>query len=279
MSQAAGWYYYFHTAGGKVVCQDPSSDCCKVLPPSLSQSNSHWSNPADSAETPGGPAWLEKLTKWLTTLEELQVRPWLCFPHEELCSQGRPLGVVLCLPGGGECGHCVCVCVCVHAPACALSCLTLWNPMDCSSPGFSVHRIFQARILEWVTISCSRGSSHPRDWTCVSCVCCIWQADSLPFTPWDACGHCVGRSFTFLMWSVLVSVVEGICFSLAPVLQDFLSHVLSNSSCYLFLWCGEEIRKDLSWWCHLLFIGSKIWFLYIVFCYWILFFWFILTIC
>ena len=37
--------------------------------------------------------------------------------------------------------------------------------MDCSLPGFSVHGIFQARILEWVAISFSRRSSRPRDWT------------------------------------------------------------------------------------------------------------------
>ena len=56
--------------------------------------------------------------------------------------------------------------VCVHAQ----SCLTLWNPMDCSLPGSSVHRVFQARILEWVAIFSSRGSSWPRDWTNVSCI-------------------------------------------------------------------------------------------------------------
>ena len=48
------------------------------------------------------------------------------------------------------------------------SCPTLWNPVDCSLPGFSVHGILQARILEWVTISLSRGSSRPRDRTQVS---------------------------------------------------------------------------------------------------------------
>ena len=41
--------------------------------------------------------------------------------------------------------------------------------MDCSPPGSSVHEIFQARILEWVAISFSRGSPQPRDWTQVSC--------------------------------------------------------------------------------------------------------------
>ena len=40
---------------------------------------------------------------------------------------------------------------------------TLCDPVDCSPPGSSAHRILQARILEWVAISFSRGSSRPRD--------------------------------------------------------------------------------------------------------------------
>ena len=48
-------------------------------------------------------------------------------------------------------------------------CPTVCDLMDCSLPGFSVHGIFQARILEWVAIPFSRGSSQPRDWTWVSC--------------------------------------------------------------------------------------------------------------
>ena len=40
-------------------------------------------------------------------------------------------------------------------------CLTLCDPMDCILPGSSVHEIFQARKLEWVAISSSRGSSQP----------------------------------------------------------------------------------------------------------------------
>ena len=50
----------------------------------------------------------------------------------------------------------------------AHSCLTLCSPVDCSPPGSSVHGILQARILEWVAISFSRGSSQPRDRTQVS---------------------------------------------------------------------------------------------------------------
>ena len=56
---------------------------------------------------------------------------------------------------------CVCVCVCVHAHTHVLkqSCPTLCNPKDYSLSGFSVHGILQARILEWVAISSSNGSS------------------------------------------------------------------------------------------------------------------------
>ena len=45
----------------------------------------------------------------------------------------------------------------------AQSCPTLCDPMECSLPGSSVHGILQARVLEWVAISFSRGSSRPRD--------------------------------------------------------------------------------------------------------------------
>ena len=52
----------------------------------------------------------------------------------------------------------------------AQSCLTLCNPTDCRLPGSCVHGILQARILEWVAISFSRGSSWPKNWTQVSCI-------------------------------------------------------------------------------------------------------------
>ena len=48
--------------------------------------------------------------------------------------------------------------------------LIFCNSMDCSPPGSSAHGIFQRRRLEWVAISCCRGSSRPRDPTCISCV-------------------------------------------------------------------------------------------------------------
>ena len=52
-------------------------------------------------------------------------------------------------------------------------CPTLSDPMDCSLPDSSVHGILQARILEWATMASSRGSSQPRNQTCVSCSSCI----------------------------------------------------------------------------------------------------------
>ena len=52
----------------------------------------------------------------------------------------------------------------------AQSCPTLCDPMDCSLPGSSVHGILQARMLEWVAIFFSGGSSSPRDRTWVSSI-------------------------------------------------------------------------------------------------------------
>ena len=53
------------------------------------------------------------------------------------------------------------------------SCPTLCDPMDCSPPISSIHGVLQARILEWVAIFLFRGSSQPRDRTCLSHSSCI----------------------------------------------------------------------------------------------------------
>ena len=69
---------------------------------------------------------------------------------------------------------------------CVLShfcCVWLCAPMDCSPPGSSVQRVLQARILEWVAMSSSRGSSQPRDRTNISLSLLHWQARSLPLEP------------------------------------------------------------------------------------------------
>ena len=60
-------------------------------------------------------------------------------------------------------------------------CPTLW---DCGPPGSSVHGILQARILEWVAMPSSRGSSWPRDWTHIFCtadrICTVWVTRVVP---------------------------------------------------------------------------------------------------
>ena len=60
----------------------------------------------------------------------------------------------------------------MHAKSLQL-CPTLNDPMDCSLPGSSVHGILQARILEWVAMPSSRGSSQSRDQIHISYVSCI----------------------------------------------------------------------------------------------------------
>ena len=74
----------------------------------------------------------------------------------------------------------------------AWSYLSLCNPMDCSSPGSSVHEILQARILEWVAMPSSRESSWPRDWIRVSCTgrqilyhWATWEAQGVLYIPWN----------------------------------------------------------------------------------------------
>ena len=69
-----------------------------------------------------------------------------------------------------------------------------WDPLDCSLPGSSVQGIFQARILDWVAISFSRGSSWPRDWTCFSCV-----AEAF-LTTWSPSGEFGGEWIHAYLW-------------------------------------------------------------------------------
>ena len=58
----------------------------------------------------------------------------------------------------------------------AQSCLTLCDLMDCSPPVFSVHGILQTRILEWVAIPFSKGSSRPRNGTFTSYMSPAWTS-------------------------------------------------------------------------------------------------------
>ena len=65
---------------------------------------------------------------------------------------------------------------------------------NCSLPGFSVHGIFQARILEWVAISYSRGSFQPRDGNCVSCISCTGMHILYYWAIWDCLAAAAAKS-------------------------------------------------------------------------------------
>ena len=76
--------------------------------------------------------------------------------------------------GWGSTGvsHTLCLWILVLSAKLLQLCPTLCNPMDCSLPGFSVHGILQAWILEWVAISFAREKTGLKDWTHVSYVSC-----------------------------------------------------------------------------------------------------------
>ena len=77
--------------------------------------------------------------------------------------------------------------------------------MDCSLPGFSVHGIFQARVLEWGAIPFSRGSSRPRDQTRVSHIAgkrfALWAT-----TEYTEEGNSNGNIISHILFSYLILV-------------------------------------------------------------------------
>ena len=83
------------------------------------------------------------------------------------------------------CWCCPCLVATLHS--------TLCDPMDWSRPGSSVHEISLARILEWVAISFSKGSSWPRDWTHISFtarqVLCHWATRVKQYVQWKCSNH------------------------------------------------------------------------------------------
>ena len=103
------------------------------------------------------------------------------------CSSLMPAHALLYL---GRAFHCVLA---------TQACLTLCDPMDCSPPGSSVHGILQARILEWVTISFSRGSSWPRDRTWVSCTASGFLTFWATYSPWNYPGQNTGVGYLSLL--------------------------------------------------------------------------------
>ena len=112
----------------------------------------------------------------------------------------------------------------------AKSCPTLWDPMDFSPPGSSVHGILQARILEWVAIFSSRGSSWPRDWAPVSCTSrpvlyhwATWEAKDLPIITLFGC--------TWVLEAEIATIEMWRCSLICPGSQEVLG---SKSACVWF---------------------------------------------
>ena len=115
------------------------------------------------------------------------------------------------------------------------------DPMDCSLPGSSVHEILQARILEWVAVSFSRGSSPPRDGTCISYVFCIGRRVLYYSITWEAQDNTyifIAETFTQLYTLYYPQNNSGRIASLFPLTDDklrftdgrsiFQSHLLRN---------------------------------------------------
>ena len=118
------------------------------------------------------------------------------------------------------------------------SCPALWNPMDCSPPGSSVHGILQAGLLEWIAISFSSQSSWPRDQTHVSCICCF-AVDSLSSEPLGKSMRPRGLIISSLIWFLFQTntLVFPIYFSPHFVLSHDILELSLFSSCISFLKC------------------------------------------
>ena len=118
------------------------------------------------------------------------------------------------------------------------SCPTLCDPMGYGLPGSSVHGIFQARILEWVAISFSRGSSWPRDRTQVSCIAgrcfTLWATREVlqPTIPLLLKG--------LFMWQVLSCVIS---------IQAFIHPLKLHWNIYWVLQhTGGQEKIPIEWW-------------------------------
>ena len=83
------------------------------------------------------------------------------------------------------------------------------RPMDCSPLGSSVHRILQTRILEWVAVPFSRGSSWPRDQTHISAIFCIAGRFFTHSAPWEAQTHSRGLKLSNEWVKECVSFQQG----------------------------------------------------------------------
>ena len=119
--------------------------------------------------------------------------------------------------------------------------LTLFNPVDCSSPGSSVHGIFQARILEWVAISSSRGFSQPRDQTHISCVSYIGGWILYHCATWETLWNVIKK------WFILLNIIRKliITLALAFLCEDLMVHRVKITNIHIK--CHLRLLENCSW--------------------------------
>ena len=122
------------------------------------------------------------------------------------------------------------------------SCPTLCHRMDCSLPASSVHGILQEKLLEWVAMLSSRGSSQPRDRTCISYVSCIDRCvlhhkghlGSLIFVPssWHRAPTILGISWA--IGNVLGWPKSSFCFFITSYRKTWMNFLAHSVFCYLY---------------------------------------------
>ena len=113
--------------------------------------------------------------------------------------------------------------------------------MDGGPPGSSVHGILQARILEWVAISFFRGSSRPRDRTCISQVSCTGRKMLYHCATREACSvanH--SQTTTVLCFACECAVGSGLCRDTSPLLHASLTGGSAGPSSRTAYPCGQQ---------------------------------------
>ena len=121
-------------------------------------------------------------------------------------------------------------------------CLTLCDPMDCSLPGFSVHRILQARILEWAAMPFSRST---KIWLLWTVYIHLWSSlwDSSPFVKFFSCPWC--------SWSTMIKIqVNGLFYSslvMASLIPGWMClNIVIWDVCFRCLDLVHELTSPLS---------------------------------
>ena len=120
------------------------------------------------------------------------------------------------------------------------SCLILCNSMDSIPPGSSIHGINQARILEWVVMPSSRGSSWPRDRTCIGRQVLYQECHlgSLFLILW------LNNSYNMKLW--LQNIYWAGSFNNLISISPYFSYFLSLNLLHQLTWWNKNIRKSFA---------------------------------